>query len=177
MAKTKSKAKSKKRPKPKASPKRRASSSPAKKKTKKKPTKKAKATGGKSKAKRSGGQSTELERNWSEYWRCRTELEEAVAAVQAAEASLASARELERTRREVFDSTKDALKGPPRGRASVRAAAGGARSGGAVRPPRRGAVRSVRRDSRPSVDSRLGRSSCCRSGLRIRWGLRRSVCP
>lgn len=53
---------------------------------------------------------SEVEQRWQEYWTCRKELEEAVATVREAEASLAAARELEHERRTIFESTKDSLK-------------------------------------------------------------------
>ena len=52
----------------------------------------------------------DVARRWQEYWKCRTDLEEAVAAVRAAEQKLAVSRELEHTRRELFDRTKNSLK-------------------------------------------------------------------
>ena len=52
----------------------------------------------------------DVARRWQEYWKCRKDLEEAVAAVRSAEQELAAARDLERTRRELFDRTKNSLK-------------------------------------------------------------------
>jgi hypothetical protein len=52
----------------------------------------------------------DVARRWQEYWKCRKDLEEAVAAVRSAEQELTTARELERTRRELFDRTKNSLK-------------------------------------------------------------------
>lgn len=76
-----------------------------------KPVAVAKRAGKKRAGKAKGGsrQATEVERTWREYWQCRTELEQAVTAVQEADKSLASARALESTCREVFDRTKNSL--------------------------------------------------------------------
>ena len=101
----KAKKKPKKRTKSKSKSKRQAAAAPRRKKTSKKKA-------GKTKARPVGGgrRSSEVERTWSEYWQCRTALEKAVVAVQEAEESLSSARDLERTCREVFDRTKNSLK-------------------------------------------------------------------
>ena len=79
-------------------------------KTKQSSTKGPKAPAAKSSGK-SGKRSTqtEVERRWNEYWRCRKQLEEAVAEVAAAQESLAVAMELERSRRAVFEETKRSL--------------------------------------------------------------------
>ncbi len=61
-------------------------------------------------AKRGKGE-TEVERHWRDYQQCRSELETAVSAGRDAEQTLASARELERSRREVFDRKKQTLMG------------------------------------------------------------------
>jgi hypothetical protein len=104
--KPKTRSKSKTKTKTKARPKTRSRSAAApsgKKARGKKAPAKAKASPG-----RKAG--TEVERTWRDYLQCRTELEKAVAAVQEAETSLAAARELERSCREVFDRTKNGLK-------------------------------------------------------------------
>lgn len=70
-----------------------------------------KASGKKTKAKaKAGPKKNDVEHRWREYWQCRTALEKSVAAVRDAQQNLAEARQLERTRREVFDQTKNALK-------------------------------------------------------------------
>ena len=96
MARTKKKAKKKRTP----------TRRGAKSSTTRKPKRKAKAAS----KRRSSSAKTEVERRWREYWSCRKDLEEAVDAVRAAQTSLAEAAELERTRRAVFEKTKDALK-------------------------------------------------------------------
>lgn len=53
---------------------------------------------------------SEVEQRWHEYWEARTALEEAVATVRGAQDTLEHAKELERTRREVFETTKQTLK-------------------------------------------------------------------
>jgi hypothetical protein len=89
-----------------------------------------------------GSPATEVERQWRGYWQCRTELEEAVSAVQQAEKSLSSARDLERTRREVFERTKRALEGllevqPPGAGRAPRLEAGAQKPAPAPREPER----------------------------------------
>jgi len=62
-----------------------------------------KASGNKAKASKPGPKKNDVEHRWREYWQCRTALEKSVAAVRSAQQNLAEARQLERTRREVFD--------------------------------------------------------------------------
>lgn len=57
----------------------------------------------------SKGAGTEVQRCWNDYLSHRTLLEQAVEAVQSAEAGLAQAREMERERRKAFDDRKLAL--------------------------------------------------------------------
>jgi len=74
---------------------------------KKKPAAKAKPrrAGGR----KGAGQATEVERRWAGYLEQRTNLEEAVAAVQEAAEALAAARQVEAERRKQFDAEKRAL--------------------------------------------------------------------
>lgn len=77
--------------------------------TAKAPTRKNPAASKAGKAKRGQGQQTDVERRWRQYWQHRTDLEAAVAEVTRCEASLTTARQLERTRREVFNQAKSHL--------------------------------------------------------------------
>lgn len=73
-------------------------------------TKKAANTARRSTARKGGaGKGSEVERCWAQYLQHRTALESAVEAVQAAQQELASAREIERSRRAEFDKSKQAL--------------------------------------------------------------------
>ncbi|MEM7205110.1 MAG: hypothetical protein AAF628_32955 [Planctomycetota bacterium] len=106
-AKTRTKAKAKAKAKSKA-PKRSAPKSGAQKSSAKKgAAKKAARKGG---ARKAAGPGTEVEGRWREYWQCRVDLEEALAAVTEAESTLTAARELAGARREAFDRTKATLK-------------------------------------------------------------------
>lgn len=63
------------------------------------------------KSKKSTGRSeSDVENRWREYLRARTALEQSVATVREATQRLTDARAEERTRREAFDATKNALK-------------------------------------------------------------------
>lgn len=53
----------------------------------------------------------DVQKTWREYLQHRTALEQAVAAVRAAEETLTRAREAEASRREVFNNAKSALEG------------------------------------------------------------------
>lgn len=60
----------------------------------------------------SGGQTSrsDVERRWQEYWRCRTELEQACNAVRQAQTSLGAAVDKEKKCRSVFEESKKVLK-------------------------------------------------------------------
>ena len=105
MARTKKKTKSSARAK--AKPARRAKPQPKKAAAKAR----TKATAKPKSAAKRAGKENDVERHWRDYRQCRSELEKAVASVRQAEQTLTAARELERGRREVFDRTKEALKG------------------------------------------------------------------
>ena len=56
------------------------------------------------------GASSDVEQRWKQYWSCRAELEAACDAVRHTQEALARATEVEREKRQAFETTKNALK-------------------------------------------------------------------